>query len=232
MRINNPRVTKTIKYILDEFFPPIIRDQRWFYFLIVKLWNSKMDLDFKVKAHMLSEDEFVQAYENLVPMRQTDNTPATIRFVLENVVGNTVLEVGCGNGDVSFECASRGFRVMATDLAEGNLRQLRHRFASDNLTTMAANVEALPFRAGEFDTTICLHTLEHVRDLRKAILELKRVTAKRVIIIVPRQRYFRYTPDYHLNFFGDPEQLVLAMGIPKSFCVVKDYCLCYYGELN
>jgi ubiquinone/menaquinone biosynthesis C-methylase UbiE len=133
---------------------------------------------------------------------------------------------------VSYACASRGYKVTATDLAEGNLNELRKRFTSENLTTQAANVEQLPFADREFDTTICLHTLEHVRNLAKAVSELKRVTSGRVIVIVPRQRYFRYTPDYHLNFFGDPEQLILTMNIDKSFCMVKDHCLCYYGDLS
>ena len=114
------KFSKTIKYILDDFFPPIIRDSRFFYLPIIKLWNKKMDVDFKIKAHKMTEDEFIQAYEALVPMRATDNTPDTIDFVMQNVKGETVLEVGCGNGDVSYLCAKKGLKTMATDLALGN----------------------------------------------------------------------------------------------------------------
>lgn len=227
------KFSKTIKYILDDFFPPIIRDSRFFYLPIIKLWNKKMDVDFKIKAHKMTEEEFIKAYEALVPMRATDNTPDTIDFVMQNVKGKTVLEVGCGNGDISYLCAKKGLKTMATDLALGNLKELKNKFNTEGLDfeTKVANVENLPFNDNSFDTSICLHTLEHVRNLNLAITELKRVTKKRIIIIVPKQRYSRYTADYHLNFFGNPDQLELAMGITKSSCIVKDYCLCFFGDL-
>ena len=227
------KFSKTIKHILDDFFPPVIRDSRFFYIPIIKLWNKKMDVDFKVKAHEMTEDEFIQAYDALVPMRATDNTPDTIDFVIQNVKGESVLEVGCGNGDVSYLCAKKGLKTMATDLVQSNLNELKIKFNTKefDFETKVANVENLPFDDNSFDTSICLHTLEHVRNLNLAINELKRVTKKRIIIIVPKQRYSRYTADYHLNFFGSPEQLELAMGIAKSSCIVKDYCLCFLGDL-
>jgi ubiquinone/menaquinone biosynthesis C-methylase UbiE len=227
------KFSKTIKFILDDFFPPIIRDSRFFYLPIIKLWNNKMDVDFKVKAHKMTEYEFIQAYEALVPMRATDNTPDTIDFVIQNVTGKSVLEVGCGNGDVSYLCAKKGLKTMATDLAIGNLNELKSKFDTKefDFETKVANVENLPFDDNSFDTSICLHTLEHVRNLNLAIGELKRVTKKRIIIIVPKQRYSRYTADYHLNFFGNPDQLELAMGIAKSSCIDKDFCLCFIGDL-
>ena len=228
------KFSKTIKYIIDDFFPPFIRDTRLFYRPIIKIWNNKMDMDFKVKAHKMTEYEFIQAYEALVPMRATDNTPDTIDFVIQNVIGKSVLEVGCGNGDVSYLCAKKGLKTMATDIALGNLNELKSKFDTEkfDFKTKVANVENLPFDNNSFDTSICLHTLEHVRNLNQAISELKRVTKKRIIIIVPKQRYSRYTEDYHLNFFGSPDQLELAMGIAKSSCIVKDYCLCFLWTFN
>jgi hypothetical protein len=58
----------------------------------------------------------------------------------------------------------------------------------------------------------CFHTLEHTRDLRAAIAELKRVARRQLIVIVPRQRSFFYTLDLHLQFFETPEALAEAMG--------------------
>jgi ubiquinone/menaquinone biosynthesis C-methylase UbiE len=59
----------------------------------------------------------------------------------------------------------------------------------------------LPFAPCAFDTVICTHTLEHVQNLTAAIDELRRVTRRRLIIVVPRQRPYRYTFDLHLHFF-------------------------------
>ena len=53
--------------------------------------------------------------------------------------------------------------------------------------------------------------IEHVLDYRKAIAELRRITAKRLIIIVPREREFRYTFNPHFNFFPYTHSFLRAM---------------------
>jgi ubiquinone/menaquinone biosynthesis C-methylase UbiE len=70
---------------------------------------------------------------------------------------------------------------------------------------------ALPFGDRAFDTVVCAHTLEHIPDLFRAAAELRRV-AHRVIVVVPRQRYYRYTVDYHLHFFPSAAPLVHLFG--------------------
>jgi 2-polyprenyl-3-methyl-5-hydroxy-6-metoxy-1,4-benzoquinol methylase len=235
-KIFKSKISKNVSYILDNFLPPVIRDNRFFYGTIIKIWNSKMDIDFKRKALLMTDQEFNDAYEKLVPMRDTDNTNDTINFVLKNIVGNSILEVGCGNGDMSISIAKLNKKVMASDIAEGNIRIVKEKVASEGLSsyinTSVENIEYLSFEDKSFDTIICLHTLEHVRFLNKAIDELKRVAKKRIIIIVPKQKFSRYTADYHLNFFGEPAQLQLCVGLKNSFCVEIDNCLSYYGDLN
>ncbi|MDR0527945.1 MAG: class I SAM-dependent methyltransferase [Spirochaetaceae bacterium] len=64
-----------------------------------------------------------------------------------------------------------------------------------------ADITALPFPDHSFDTVLCTHALEHIRNPQKALAELIRVTRKRLIVVVPRQREYRYTVDLHVNFF-------------------------------
>lgn len=232
--ITSPRVTKYIRFILDECLPPIIRDQRWFYRPILWIYNRKYDPDFRMKAPSFTEADFKEAYEKIHPMRPTDMTPGMLAFVLRNLVGQSVLEVGTGNGDTALACAAKGFTVVATDLAESNIAYVKRKAEERQaaLTCQQAALESLPFPDHSFDNVLCLHTLEHVLDLYRCICELKRVTKRRLIIIVPRERYYRYTCNYHLNFFGAPEQLILTMGIRNSHCEKIDDALCYYGDLN
>ena len=64
-----------------------------------------------------------------------------------------------------------------------------------------SKIETLPFDDNEFDTVVCTHVLEHILDIAGAIRELRRITAKRLIIVVPREREYRYTFNPHFHFF-------------------------------
>ena len=227
------KVSKKIKFILDEYFPPIMRDQPWFYKPIIRIWNKKMDPEFKRKAFYFDDQQFQEEYEKIVPMRSTDMTASTVKFVLNNLSGSSILEVGCGNGEMSILCARKGYVVTATDISVGNLKLLKEKVSLEeiDLNVGFLNVENISYQDKSFDTTLCLHTIEHVRNLYKSIEELKRVTKDRIIVIVPKQRFFKYTCDYHLNFFGSSEQLIQAFGIINASCITIDNCLCYIGDL-
>jgi SAM-dependent methyltransferase len=229
-----PSMTRIIRFLLDECIPPVLRDRRWFYLPVLKIFNKKMDIDFRKKAYRMTEEEYQHAYEKICPLRKTDMTPRRLDFVLSHLTGRNILEVGCGNGDVSIACAQKGYEIVATDLAEENLELVKEKASARglNISTQKANVEKLPFSDKQFDVIICLHTLEHVRDLFGTIQEIKRVASKRIIIIVPRERYYRYACNYHLNFFGGPEQLMLAMKIANAKCEVIEDTLCYIGDLD
>jgi ubiquinone/menaquinone biosynthesis C-methylase UbiE len=62
-------------------------------------------------------------------------------------------------------------------------------------------IESLPFADGEFDTVVCTHVIEHVLEYRQAIAELRRIARRRLIIVVPREREYRYSFNPHFNFF-------------------------------
>jgi hypothetical protein len=47
------------------------------------------------------------------------------------------------------------------------------------------NIYALPFSSGEFEHTLCSHTIEHVEDPDAFFCELNRVTRGKVTLVVP-----------------------------------------------
>ena len=202
-----------IHFVLDQLLPPILRDAIWFMSIPFRiLYKDRADvfLTFKQKAWSMTEEEFAQAYRDVEPVlmeRDTDLTDEAIGAVLGEIVGSDVLEAGCGKGVLAGKLTERA-RVTATDIIISD--EARRRAPSAEF--IGANVEALPFPDRSFDTVVCTHTLEHVRDLAKSLSELRRVTKRKLVIVVPKQRPYRYTFDLHLHFFPYASSLLGAFG--------------------
>jgi ubiquinone/menaquinone biosynthesis C-methylase UbiE len=202
-----------IHHILDQWIPPILRDSRWFMALPMRLAfgrHAGTYLDFKDQAFWMTEDEFRTTYARVSDVgffRATDLNVASIRRLLEEVRGPRVLEVGCGRGYFAQKLAQQGHQVTVADI----VIQPEVKAIKPPVTWFEANIEELPFDNYEFDSVICTHTLEHVRNLTRAVDELRRV-ARRMLLVVPHQRPYRYTFDLHLNFFPYPHSLLSALG--------------------
>jgi ubiquinone/menaquinone biosynthesis C-methylase UbiE len=205
MKLNRDITTK-IHYIFDHILPPILRDSKIFMFLVFCAVygrkNAVFFLNFKKNAPFFSEREFEYFYSNninskLINNRDTDLNKACLKEIVENIKGSSVLEVGCGKCFLSNELEKRGYSVCSVDLHISNITKNKY----PNLKFKNENIERLSFSNKVFDTVICTHTLEHVLNISQAILELKRVTKKRLIIVVPKQRSYKYTFDLHLHFF-------------------------------
>jgi len=232
------RFTNLIRYILDDWLPPVLRDNRLLFQAMGYVFHGPtFDLDFKRKAHAMTEEEFEQAYERLQVKeryRPSDMTQAEMEWMTRNAVGPEVLEVGCGQGELVLQLAQRGdLQVTATDFNRKDIDVVRDRMAKLGLKVDArvANLEQLPFPDCSFDTVLCAHTLEHVRGFEKAVAEMVRVSRRRLLVIVPCQRYYRYTIDYHLHFFPEQEHLLLRMGLPNAVCEKLTGDLCYMAEI-
>lgn len=63
------------------------------------------------------------------------------------------------------------------------------------------SITKLPFQNEEFDTVICTHALEHMKDDVLALDEIRRVCRRKLLIVLPRQREYKYTYDLHVNFY-------------------------------
>jgi len=210
-------------YILDQLFPPIVRDCR--FIMAIPMWmlfrhRYKYYLDFKDKAFSLSEDGFRDYYRTVndtAISRETDLNKSCIEKIVESVTPGKILDVGCGRGFLVNLLMQKHPDVSGVDIYITD--SLKQRFP--NVKFYEENVESLPFPDKHFDTVICTHTLEHVRNLAHATAELRRI-AKKLIIIVPRQRPYKYTFDLHLNFFPYIYSLLSVMGKTNGEVICED----------
>jgi ubiquinone/menaquinone biosynthesis C-methylase UbiE len=225
-----------VKTLLEDWVPPVVLETRWLNGWWIHLYNKNADLDFKRKALLMSNQEFAAAYSAVQTARGSewsDLDPSHVEFLLANLAPGTVLEVGAGCGLYAVEAARSGREVTAIEMDPSRLPVIVERGSKHGapVKVVASRLEELPFPDKSFDNVVCAHVLEHVRDLHRSIRELLRVARKRVLVIVPRERYYRYTPNYHLHFFGGPEQLALAMGLKRFHAEIRCRCICYWADV-
>jgi len=194
---------RKLHFILDECIPPVIRDARWFMWIPFRVLFGKKAgyfFSFKDRAMEASSQDVHEVYMATADVhlrRETDLNEKCVAAIKANIAGTTVLDVGCGRGYLADQLSRAALGVTACDIRIPD--EVRARFP--RIRFEQARAEVLPFAPCAFDTVICTHTLEHVQNLTAAIDELRRVTRRRLIIVVPRQRPYRYTFDLHLHFF-------------------------------
>jgi 2-polyprenyl-3-methyl-5-hydroxy-6-metoxy-1,4-benzoquinol methylase len=216
------RVTNKARWVIDNFLPPIVSDARWFNRILSHVTYGRLpfDLDFKERAFFMTPQDFRAAYEALgVGMgRPSDTTERQRQFLLAMARGPDVLEVGCGSGQLALEMARRGLRVWACDLSRSPLALVQQQAARMGIgaTFIASDIVRLPWKDRSFDSVVTSHTLEHVGDLAAAMREIRRVARHRLVIVVPCQKYKRYTIDYHLHFFPTEAQLRYQLGLTNA----------------
>ncbi|MFQ5744628.1 MAG: class I SAM-dependent methyltransferase [Acidobacteriota bacterium] len=95
--------------------------------------------------------------------------------LLPEVVGQTVLDLGCGKARVSRLVLERGAkRAVGVDFSLPML-EAPEAFQSDRLQRLAANANALPLAANSFDLVVCSLMLGHVEELGKVLEAMEEV---------------------------------------------------------
>lgn len=85
-----------------------------------------------------------------------------------------VLDVGCGEGQLTASIADAGYQVLGVDVAEEALRRARSRHAGLELRRVEPAGE-WPLADASFDVVWSGETIEHVADTARWLSELRRV---------------------------------------------------------
>jgi len=212
MRISR-NATRYIHYILDQFFPPCLRDSRLFmYLLFWVLFGKKagMFMDFKDNVTHMEREYIRRIYAQTATChinRKTDLNRECMERIEQSISGQSVLDIACGRGYLAGRL-SKQYQVTAADMTV-DAQAIRD---FPQVTFHQVELPDLPFADQEFDTVVCTHTLEHIPDVRQAVSELRRVVKDRLIVVLPKQRPYKYTFDLHLHFFPYSWSVELAMG--------------------
>jgi SAM-dependent methyltransferase len=224
----NRSVVNAIRYVLEDLIPPALRDSLLFYPLMKIVFgrNTRRFADFRQNLLSMSKADYAEYYSSMTPvMGETDLNQGCVEAIVADAAGGSVLDVGCGRGYLVRRLAQAhpDKKVTGVDIAPP---------PSVNGTEFVAGwVEDLPFPDGAFDTVVCTHTLEHILDLEGAVAELRRVAAKRLIAVVPREREYLYSFNFHVNFFPYVHSFLNRVRPDRPFqCRIIDGDIYYVEE--
>ena len=184
--------------------------------------NTAELLKYKDQFPGLTEEEYEKYYslaaDAAVNKRPTDLDKAGIQFLVQSAgkLGESVLDAGCGRGYAAKVLAKEGFVVTGLDMGTPKAYS-----PEDGYTFVCGSVDNMPFENNAFDTVISTHVLEHVPNVERTVSELLRVAKKRLILILPRQREYRYCADLHVRFFPYAYNVRLLLPSPMRTIPVQ-----------
>ncbi|MBI5142732.1 MAG: class I SAM-dependent methyltransferase [Nitrospirae bacterium] len=125
--------------------------------------------------------------------------------LLDGVVANlgasaeSLIDVGCGIGDFAIENAKRYpnlKKVSGSDFSPETIAIARGNAANlSNVSFHEADILAMPFNDKEYDITLCINMLHHIRpaELGQALSELARITRHSLLVEIKNSGNFYYS---------------------------------------
>jgi len=103
---------------------------------------------------------------------------------LAPVVGETILDAGCGTGVFTLDIVSSGADVVGLDLSLPMLAKAASKSQALGFSPVAGDLLCLPFKNGRFHKTVSITALEFINDARGAVAELFRVTRRGGLVVL------------------------------------------------
>ncbi len=129
------------------------------------------------------------------------------KAVIESIgKGNSILNVGCGDGDYDPHLKQGFSQVFAVDVNMPDLLLARQK--NRGIHYVLASAEQLPFKKSVFDQAVCVEVLEHIDLDEKALREINRVLRKGKSLLFT-------VPNWHFPLPFDPINFVLQRLLGK-----------------
>jgi len=131
--------------------------------------------------------------QNPVVRRLMRGFHATLDELWARAAPESVLDVGCGEGVLTYQWAERlgDRRVVGIDLDDPKLRAEWEQRTRPNLEFRAEEATSLSFDDEEFGMACAIEVLEHVPEPAATLAEMARVASRHLLVSVPREPLWR-----------------------------------------
>lgn len=137
------------------------------------------DKDFEKILESVPPDYYQNTVKKNLLARQWHKTKASFAIkLLKDISFKKCLDVGSASGYMISQIAAEYPKASFTaiDAYKEAIAYAKKKYPKINF--LHGEAEKLPFKTGEFDTILCYETIEHVRNPKKTMLEMKRVLKK------------------------------------------------------
>ena len=144
-----------------------------------------------------------------------------LRFVTEVLKLNSepkgrVLDVGCGNGNISLYLGEIGYQVLGIDISAAAIDKARESNSYENVTFQVQDAETLSAQGQTFDAVICSEVLEHLEQPQHLVDQISNLLKTDGVLIVtvpngrgPREMFMTKPMQYIKNNHDDFWQVTL-----------------------
>lgn len=158
-------------------------------------------------------------------MAKTKNYNKWVYSQYKDYVGNSVIDIGCGYGTfVDFIKDKK--RIILVEVSRGTINRLRNKYKNNkNISIINHDMSKSPLNLAEkVDSVICLNVLEHIKDDRATIGNIRRSlkTRGKLILYVPAKKFLYGSLDDNLGHYRRYEKRELEkMLVGNKFRIVK-----------
>lgn len=130
---------------------------------------------------------------NPVVRRLMSGFERTLEELMERAAPASILDVGCGEGVLTFQWAQQlgSGKVLGLDLEDPKLEAEWASRSRENLEFRTFAGGSLPVSDDEVDLAAAIEVLEHVPDPARTLAEMARVAREHLLVSVPREPLWR-----------------------------------------
>jgi 2-polyprenyl-3-methyl-5-hydroxy-6-metoxy-1,4-benzoquinol methylase len=160
----------------------------------------------------------------------------TVLRQMGNCRGKRVLDVGCGDGVLSYLLSRRGFHVTGLDVAREAVGFASEKTKNtENIEFITASASHLPFKSGSLSYVVSSDVIEHLKEPQKMLAEIKRVFdgSGRIIITTPLR--FTETPSDEMHvqeFYESDLRRLLEAHFTGNIRIIKSHPLVFMELQN
>jgi len=170
------------------------------------------------------------AEDTLYRMRLMKNNNKWIFEQIKPHLGNNILEIGSGIGNISRFLAHLNRNLILTDVNGSYLEYLRHRFIGNPKVRIISHdissIDLSDILPSKIDTVVCISVLEHIEDDDRSLENIYEILSQngRLILMVPAIRMLYGSLDEKVGHFRRYEKGELVKKLEyEKFAIEKIY---------